>query len=69
MSARYLHAFTGVAQLKRYHQPCCSHAGANLHAFTGVAQLKHPMFCVCISRQCPSPRLHRRGPIEASMTF
>ncbi len=61
----YLHALTGVAQLK----PTCIGKGVAiepyLHAFTGVAQLKHWVSngdCTIIDR---SPRLHRRGPIEA----
>ena len=36
-----LHAFTGVAELKRVRGAGDGHRAGGLHAFTGVAELKH----------------------------
>ena len=62
-----LHAFTGVAELKPSPgRAAPSPASTRLHAFTGVAELKRASPSFVRPKLPPSPRLHRRGRIEAS---
>ena len=64
-----LHAFTGVAELKRRRLGLLlRRVVARLHAFTGVAELKLGRGHAHAGRVAASPRLHRRGRIEAVNT-
>ena len=60
-----LHAFTGVAELKREQRTANAAEPLRLHAFTGVAELKPNVNLARKVYSALSPRLHRRGRIEA----
>ena len=66
-SSEGLHGFTAVAELK---QLCMgdAHGGrrCGLHGFTAVAELKLREELLWLKEAVASPRLHRRGRIEAA---
>ncbi len=60
-----LHGFIAVAQLKHPSSRLTLTCIRGLHGFIAVAQLKPELTDEKIEASTPSPRLHRRGPIEA----
>ena len=60
-----LHGFIAVAQLKHYPDLANAEPWTRLHGFIAVAQLKPTRRVVILHSPHQSPRLHRRGPIEA----
>ena len=60
-----LHGFIAVAQLKLHGSNPLSVSYPCLHGFIAVAQLKLFPNTIGSLFPCQSPRLHRRGPIEA----
>src|SRR3990172_7080756 len=65
-SWRSLHGFTAVAPLKQDQSLAERWKDAGLHGFTAVAPLKLIHTSEPTDDTNASPRLHRRGPIEAS---
>jgi len=61
-----LHGFTAVAPLKQSMGAAEDMGAQRLHGFTAVAPLKRHRDLDDATRQGTSPRLHRRGPIEAT---
>ena len=65
---RLFHGFIAVAPLKHLESRITSHIPRLFHGFIAVAPLKRLRGPLRVSRPTALPRLHRRGPIEASPT-